>query len=83
MSELIEKMSVNPSQILGISKGSLGEGKCADIVIFDPDKEWTVDITKLHSKGKNSPYDGFELYGKPEYVIVGGEIVINRGELMK
>ena len=83
MSELIEKMSVNPSQILGISKGSLGEGKCADIVIFDPDKEWTDDITKLHSKGKNSPYDGFELYGKPEYVIVGGEIVINRGELMK
>lgn len=83
MSELIEKMSVNPSQILGISKGSLGEGKCADIVIFDPDKEWTVDITRLHSKGKNSPYDGFELYGKPEYVIVGGEIVINRGELMK
>lgn len=83
MSELIEKMSVNPSQILGISKGSLGEGKCADIVIFDPDKEWTVDITKLHSRGKNSPYDGFELYGKPEYVIVGGEIVINRGELMK
>ena len=83
MSELIEKMSVNPSQILGISKGSLGEGKCADIVILDPDKEWTVDITKLHSKGKNSPYDGFELYGKPEYVIVGGEIVINRGELMK
>lgn len=83
MSELIGKMSVNPSRILGISKGSLGEGKCADIVIFDPDKEWTVDITKLHSKGKNSPYDGFKLYGKPEYVIVGGEIVINRGELMK
>ena len=83
MSELIEKMSVNPSQILGISKGSLGEGKCADIVIFDPDKEWTVDITKLHSKGKNSPYDGFELWGKPEYVIVGGEIVMKRGGLMK
>ena len=83
MSELIEKMSMNPSHILGISKGSLGVGKCADIVIFDPDKKWTVDITKLHSKGKNSPYDGFELYGKPESVIVGGEIVINRGELMK
>lgn len=83
MSQLIEKMSVNPSHILGISKGSLGTGKSADVVIFNPDEKWTVDITKLHSKGKNSPYDGFELYGKPEYVIVGGEIVINRGELMK
>ncbi|MGN0180843.1 MAG: dihydroorotase [Candidatus Ornithomonoglobus sp.] len=83
MSQLIEKMSLNPSRILGISKGTLSPGHAADIVIFDPEKEWTVDITKLHSKGKNSPYDGFELFGKPEYVLVGGEIVINQGELMK
>ena len=83
MSELIEKMSLNPSRILGISKGTLSEGHAADIVIFDPDKPWTVDINTLHSKGKNSPYDGFELFGKPEYVIVGGEIVINQGEIMK
>ena len=52
-------------------------------MIFNPDKPWTVDVTKLHSKGKNSPYDGFELYGKPEYVIVNGEVIINQGELMK
>lgn len=83
MSQLIEKMSVNPSKILGISRGNLGVGHCADITIFDPEKEWTVDITQLHSKGKNSPYDGFTLYGKPEYVILGGEIIINQGELMK
>lgn len=83
MSQLIEKMSLNPSRILGIAKGTLSPGHTADIVIFDPEKEWTVDINKLHSKGKNSPYDGFKLFGKPEYVIVGGEIVINQGELMK
>ncbi|MGM9937682.1 MAG: dihydroorotase [Candidatus Ornithomonoglobus sp.] len=83
MSQLIEKMSLNPSRILGISKGTLSPGHAADIVIFDPEKKWTVDISKLHSKGKNSPYDGFELFGKPEYVLVGGEIVINQGELMK
>lgn len=83
MSQLIEKMAVNPARILGIAKGSLAAGQAADIAIFDPCKPWTVDITKLHSKGKNSPYDGFELYGKPEYVIVGGRIVINQFELMK
>ena len=82
MSQLIEKMSVNPARILGISKGSLTIGKAADITIFDPDKEWTVDINKFNSKGKNSPYDGWKLLGKPEYVIVGGEIKINRGEIM-
>ena len=83
MSELIEKMAVNPAHILGIAKGSLAVGQAADVIIFDPESSWTVDIKKLHSKGKNSPYDGFELYGKPEYVLVGGEIIINQYELMK
>lgn len=82
MSELVEKMSLNPSKILGISKGTLGEGKIADVTIFDENEKWTVDITKLNSKSKNSPYDGFELYGKPKYVIVGGRIKVNQGELM-
>ena len=83
MSQLIEKMAVNPTHILGIAKGSLAVGQAADITIFDPEKPWTVDITKLHSKGKNSPYDGFELFGKPEYVIVNGEVIVNQFELMR
>lgn len=82
LNELIEKMSLNPSRILGINKGTLGEGKSADIIIFDPKKEWTVDVNQFKSKGKNSPYDGWVLNGKPEYVIVGGNIVVNQGELM-
>ena len=83
MTQLIEKMSKNPSEILGIAKGTLSVGRSADIVIFDPESEWTVDTSKLHSKSKNSPFDGFRLYGKPEYVIVNGNIVINAVELMK
>ena len=83
MSQLIEKMSKNPSEVLGIAKGTLSVGHSADIVIFDPDASWTVDINELHSKSKNSPFDGFELYGKPEYVLVNGKVVINSGELMK
>lgn len=82
MSQLIEKMAVNPSRILGISKGSLSVGKAADITIFNPDKEWTVDINALNSKSKNSPYDGWTLLGKPEYVLVGGKIRVNQGEIM-
>ena len=80
--QLIEKMSLNPSRILGINKGTLSEGRSADIVIFDPDEEWTVDVNTFQSKSKNSPYDGFKLYGKPEYVIVNGEIKVNQFELM-
>ncbi|MCI8519939.1 MAG: dihydroorotase, partial [Clostridia bacterium] len=54
----------------------------ADITIFDPTVNWTVDIEKFSSKSKNSPYDGFELCGKPEYVIVGGNVVVNQGILL-
>ena len=81
LNELIEKMAVNPSRILRINKGSLSIDADADITIFDPSKEWTVDISKFQSKSKNSPFDGFTLCGKPEYVIVGGKMVVNNGEL--
>lgn len=82
LSGLIEKMSLNPSRILGLSKGTLSQGAIADITIFDPTAEWTVDISKLHSKSKNSPYNGYKLLGKPEYVIVNGNIAVNQGELV-
>ena len=59
----IEKMAVNPSRILRINKGSLSIDADADITIFDPSKEWTVDISKFQSKSKNSPFDGFTLCG--------------------
>ncbi|HIU47994.1 MAG TPA: dihydroorotase, partial [Candidatus Avimonoglobus intestinipullorum] len=64
MQELLRKMSVNPADILGLNKGNLGVGRCADIVIFNPEERYTVHTAELHSKSKNSPYDGWELYGK-------------------
>ncbi len=82
LNALLEKMSVNPANILGLNKGSLGLNKPADVIVFDPEKPYTVDVSKLLSKSKNSPYDGWELYGKPEYTIVNGEIVINQGVLL-
>lgn len=82
MSQLIEKMALNPANILGLCKGSLSVNSAADIIIFNPDKEYTVDVSKFASKSKNSPYDGFVLCAKPEYTIVGGKIVVNRGELV-
>lgn len=82
INELIRKMAVNPSRILGLSKGNLNVNSAADIIIFDPDKEWTVDVSQLYSKSKNSPYDGYKLAGKPEYVIVNGRMVVNQGVLL-
>ena len=77
LKQMIEKMSYNPAKILGIDKGTLKEGSVADITIFDPDEEYTVDKNDFESKGKNTPFDGYKLFGKVKYTILDGEIVYN------
>lgn len=80
--EMLAKMTANPADILGLNKGSIDVGRPADVVIFNPDEEYTVNVSEFKSKSKNSPYDGWKLYGKPEYTIVGGRIVVNQGILV-
>ncbi len=75
LSQLIEKMSAAPAEIIGIDAGSLSVGAPADIAIFDMDNEYTVDVSKFASKGKNCPYDGMKLYGKVMYTVLGGRVV--------
>jgi len=73
--EIINLMSVNPAKILGIKNGSLEVGNAADLVIFDPNEEWTVDSTKFKSKSRNTPFDGMKLKGKVKYTISNGKVV--------
>lgn len=73
---MAEKMSYNPSKIIGLSdKGSVSEGKIADIVVFDPDKTYKIDKETFVSKGKNTPFDGMEVSGEVKYTLVSGKIV--------
>jgi dihydroorotase len=64
LSQLIEKMTSAPARILGLESGTLGIGKAADIVVFDPKSRWTLQKQLLKSKSKNTPYDGHEMTGK-------------------
>ena len=73
-------MSLNPAEILNIPAGTLSVGANADVVVFDPDEEWTVDVNRLHGKSKNCPFKGRTLKGKVKYTILGGEIVYNDKE---
>lgn len=73
--QLIEKMSTNPAKILNIEAGTLREGAMADIVIFDINESYTVDVEKLHGKSKNSPFKNQTLFGKVKYTILNGEVV--------
>jgi dihydroorotase len=68
-------MSVSPARIFNLPGGSLRRGAAADVTVFDPSREWTVDATKFRSKGRNSPYVGQTLQGVVMCTIVGGKIV--------
>lgn len=74
---LIEKMSTNPSKILGLNKGSLSIGCDADVVIIDPNMKWQVTKETLASKSKNTPFLGKQLKGMAVITIKGGNIVHN------
>ncbi|HEX3038073.1 MAG TPA: amidohydrolase family protein, partial [Oscillospiraceae bacterium] len=75
LSQLIERMSVNPAYILGINAGTLNVGAPADVVLFDENEEWTVDETKLHGKSRNTPFKDLTLTGKVKMTICRGKIV--------
>lgn len=72
---LVRKLAVNPAEILGIGKGTLGIGCDADIIIVAPQEEWLVEKEGFLSRSKNSPFIGRKLKGVVEYTISGGEIV--------
>ncbi len=75
LGRLIELMSASPADILRIDAGRLTEGGRADICLFDPDEQWTVDPQRLHSKSKNTPFAGMRLTGRVRYTMLEGNLV--------
>jgi len=72
--QLIEKMTLNPAKILRIQKGTLRAGMDADILVVDEKKEYTVHAERFISKGKNTPFEGWELRGSPVLTMYKGKI---------
>lgn len=73
-SKLIAKLTINPATILGIQKGTLKSGHDADITIIDPLTAWRIDPAKFKSKGRNTPFAGWEVKGRAHTVIVAGKV---------
>ena len=73
--QMAEKMSYNPAKILGLDKGSLAEGKIADVVIIDPNEEYVIDKNTFASKGRNTPFHGRTVRGKVKVTICDGKVV--------
>ena len=75
LSKLSEIMSKNPAKIMNINKGLIQQGYDGDLVLIDIDKKSFIDVNKFFSKGKNSPFDGYEVYGEILMTIKNGKIV--------
>lgn len=83
LERLVEVVSANPARIFGLSsKGAVEPGKDADIVIFDPSREWSLDAKELHTKAGFSPFEGLKVRGKAESLLVRGAFVVKAGRLV-
>ncbi|MDB5870166.1 MAG: dihydroorotase [Polaromonas sp.] len=78
-------LTSEPARVLGhalgtlqASAGRLAKGGVADICVFDPAEEWTVEPAALRSQGKHTPFAGYELPGRVRYTLVGGQVAFER-----
>ncbi len=71
---LVQLMSCAPASILGVAGGSLRIGEVADITVIDPERQFTFLAEKGYSKGRNTPFDGWNLQGKAVLTILSGKI---------
>jgi dihydroorotase len=81
--ELIDKLSTRPAKILGLTKGTLGDGATADVTLIDPEAEWTVDPEAFFSRGRNTPFAGWTVKGRAQTVIVNGQTRFQNGQLTR
>lgn len=88
LSEAIARLTIEPLGVLtgdhvpledvNLSWGTLAEGAPADVVVFNPEAEWTVEPDRLRSKSKNTPFGGWSLPGQVMLTLCGGNIAYER-----
>jgi len=72
--QMLKKMTINPSKILGIDRGTLNIKAVADVLVMDTEREFIVRPDEFESKGKNTPFAGWTLKGQPVVVISKGRV---------
>ena len=75
-------MSEGPARVFGMypRKGVLRVGSDADVTVWDPSVTWTISEKNQHQNVDYTPYEGFEIHGRPTYVFVNGELAVVDGE---
>ncbi len=76
MYRIVEMLTIGPARAFALRGGTLAVGSSADITVFDPDREWTVDPQRFKSKSRNTPFGGWKLMGEVVATFVGGRRVL-------
>ncbi|MFL6648306.1 MAG: dihydroorotase [Sulfurifustaceae bacterium] len=77
--EAIALVTHKPADLLGLESGRLGVGATADVCIFGPKEKWRLNAADMVSRGRNTPFSGWEFQGRVTHTIVGGEVVYEAG----
>jgi dihydroorotase len=75
LSFLLSRMTRDPARVFGLEAGTLAPGAPADITLIDLEREREVDPDTFVSKGRNTPFAGWKLYGWPVLTMVDGKVV--------
>ena len=78
LAKLIDLMCFAPSNILKLGRGGMNVGDDADLAVFDLDNEFVFEKDKMLSKSRNTPYDGWKLYGETILTVMGGKITYEK-----
>jgi dihydroorotase len=81
LDRFVALFSAGPAKVFGLPGGTLAKGSPADVTLFDPEKRWKVDPAKFLSKGRSTPFAGWDLVGVPAATVVAGKVVWQRVDL--
>ncbi len=73
----ISLVTSQPANILGVNKGVLEKNNDADLCVYDPSANLSIDKNNMLSTGKNTPFNGWELQGKVTHTLLNGEVVFS------
>jgi dihydroorotase (multifunctional complex type) len=83
IADLVRLTSEKPAEIFNLrNRGCLEEGNWADIVVVDINRKYKIDASNFYSKAKYSPFDGWNVRGKPVKTFVNGQLVMEEGEIV-
>jgi dihydroorotase len=83
LAKLVEVLAKKPAEIFGLTEvGQLEQGKKANLTIVDFNCQFKIDSSKFKSKAQFSPYNGWDVWGKPVKTIVNGQLVFDEGEIV-